>query len=61
MPSAAIGVAAYGAGTLIFKDKGTNSINLNEEENLYEILKHAKELTKQLKDLSNQLDKETNY
>lgn len=49
---------AYGAGTLIFKDKETNSINSNGEENLYEILKQAKELTKQLKDLSNQLEKE---
>ena len=55
LPSVAIGCAAFGAGTLIFKDKNID-LSLENEDNLYEILKKAKEMTKQLSDLSNKIE-----
>lgn len=57
IPSLAIGIVAYGAGNLIFKEKGLE-VNLNNQDNLYETLKKAKEMVKQLNDLSYKLEKQ---
>ena len=55
LPSLAISAAAYGAGTLIFKDK--NKIDLSiDKKNLYDILKEAKEETLQISDISKQIE-----
>lgn len=55
VPSAIMGVIAYGAGTLIFKDK--NKEEVFENESLYDILKKAKEMTNSLYKLSNRLER----
>ena len=55
LPSLAISAAAYGAGTLIFKDK--NKIDLSiDKKNLYDILKEAKEETLQISNISKQIE-----
>jgi len=41
LPCLAMGVTAYGAGTLIFRNKNS-SLQINKNENMYEILKEAK-------------------
>lgn len=57
LPSVAIGGIAYGAGTLIFKDKKKEEISLNTD-NLYDILKLASERTSELEKISKQLEDE---
>jgi len=57
LPSVAIGGIAYGAGTLIFKDKKKEEISLNVD-NLYDILKLASERTSELEKISKQLEDE---
>lgn len=55
VPSLAISAAAYGAGTLIFKDR--NKIDYSTKNtNLYEILKNAKAQTVQIDNISKQLE-----
>lgn len=57
IPSLAISVAAYGAGTLIFKDKNKNKLDLSiDKQNLYDILKTAKEMTAQINSISSQIE-----
>ena len=55
IPSLAISAAAYGAGTLIFKDKTKFDIS-SEHKNINEIIKEAKEMTSQLNSISKQLE-----
>ena len=55
IPSLAISAAAYGAGTLIFKDRGKIDYS-TKNTNLYEILKNAKSQTTQIFDISKQLE-----
>ena len=55
IPSLAISLVAYGAGTLIFKDNNKSS-SLTKGENLYEILKNAKSQTSQIFAISRQLE-----
>lgn len=56
LPSAAIGVAAYGAGSLIFKDRTkidlSDDISLNDKEDL----KKAKNMVTKLRELSTKLE-----
>lgn len=57
LPSVAIGVAAYGAGTLIFKGKDKNKLDISiDKQNLYDILKEAKDMTAQINQISKQLE-----
>ena len=59
IPSLAIGIAAYGAGMLIFKDKDKNKLDVSiDKENLYDILKEAKDETMQINNISKQLEDE---
>ena len=55
IPSLAISAAAYGAGTLIFKDRSKIDYS-TKNTNLYEILKNAKSQTTQIFDISKQLE-----
>lgn len=55
LPSIAIGIAAYGAGVLILKDKDKISLSV-DNQNLYDILKKAKEMTAQINQISKQLE-----
>lgn len=55
VPSLAISAVAYGAGTLIFKDRSKIDYSTNNT-NLYEILKNAKSQTTQIFDISKQLE-----
>ncbi len=55
IPSLAISAAAYGAGTLIFKDRTKFDIS-NEHKNINEIIKEAKEMTSQINSISKQLE-----
>ena len=55
VPSLAISAAAYGAGTLIFKDRSKIDYS-TKNTNLYEILKNAKSQTTQIFDISKQLE-----
>lgn len=55
LPSLAISIAAYGAGTLIFKDKNKLDLSI-DKQNLYDILKEAKEKTLQINNISKQLE-----
>ncbi len=55
VPSLAISVVAYGAGTLIFKDRSKIDYS-TKNTNLYEILKNAKSQTTQIFDISKQLE-----
>lgn len=58
IPSIAIGVAAYGASTLITKgreDKNKLDISI-DKQNLYDILKEAKEMTTQISRISMQIE-----
>ena len=58
LPAAAIGVAAYGAGTILFKNRTkldfSENITLQDKEDL----RKAQEMIKNLKDLSNKLESE---
>ncbi len=57
LPSAIIGVAAYGAGTLIFKGKNANKLDISiDKQNLYDILKEAKEQTAKINQIAKQLE-----
>lgn len=55
LPSLAISVVAYGAGTLIFKDRNKLDLSI-DKQNLYDILKDAKEKTLQINNISKQLE-----
>ena len=55
LPSLAISAAAYGAGTLIFKDRNKLDLSI-DKKNLYDILKEAKEETLQISNLSKQIE-----
>lgn len=55
VPSLAISAAAYGAGTLIFKDRNKLDLSL-DKKNLYDILKEAKEETLQISNISKQIE-----
>lgn len=55
LPSLAISASAYGAGTLIFKDRNKVDLSL-DKQNLYDILKEAKEKTLQINNISKQLE-----
>ena len=55
VPSLAISAVAYGAGTLIFKDRSKIDYS-TKNTNLYEILKNAKSQTTQIFDISKQLE-----
>ena len=56
LPAAAIGVAAYGAGTLLFKDR--TKIDLSDDITAQdkEDLKNAKEMVTQIRDISTRLE-----
>lgn len=58
IPSLAIGVAAYGAGTLITKGKNDkNKLDISiDKQNLYDILKEAKDMVAQINSISKQLE-----
>ena len=58
LPSLAISAVAYGAGTLIFKDRSKLDLSI-DKENLYDILKDAKEKTSQIDNISKQLEDKT--
>lgn len=55
LPALAISAAAYGAGTLIFKDRNKLDLSL-DKKNLYDILKEAKEETLQISNISKQIE-----
>lgn len=56
LPSAVIGVAAYGAGILIFRDKKKIDISDNFEMEDRIAIKEAKELTIKMQNISKQLE-----
>ena len=57
IPSAVVGVVAFGAGNLIFKDSSKKEINSSyAKENIYDILKQAKEQISELKRISLQIE-----
>lgn len=56
LPSAAIGVAAYGAGILIFREKKKIDISDNFEMEDRIAIKKAKELTIKMQNISKQLE-----
>ena len=51
LPAIAIGGIAYGAGTLLFKDREKEEIIFNAD-NLYDILKIASQRTEELEKIS---------
>ena len=55
LPSLAISAVAYGAGTLIFKDRNKVELSI-DKQNLYDILKEAKEKNLQNSNISKQLE-----
>ena len=55
LPSLAISAVAYGAGTLIFKDRSKLDLSI-DKSNLYDILKEAKEETLQISNISKQIE-----
>ena len=55
LPSLAISAAAYGAGTLIFKERNKLDLSI-DKKNLYDILKEAKEETLQISNISKQIE-----
>ena len=57
LPAAAIGVAAYGAGTLIFKDR-KNKLDISDDITFQdkEELRKAQEMVKRLRDISTKLE-----
>ena len=55
LPSLAISAAAYGAGTLIFKDRNKLDLSI-DKKNLYDILKEAKEETLQISNISKKIE-----
>ncbi len=57
IPSLAMSVAAYGAGSLIFKDKNKKNIDFSiDKKNLYDILKEAKSMTTEIDNISKKLE-----
>ena len=56
LPAAAIGVAAYGAGTLLFKDRTKIDISDDISSDDKEDLKKAQERIKYLRDISTKLE-----
>ena len=57
LPSILIAGVAFGAGNLVFNKRGNvTKLTLDSEKNLYEILKEAKENTKQIEEISKQLE-----
>lgn len=56
LPSAAIGIAAYGAGILIFRDKKKIDISDNLEIDDRIAIKKAKDLTTKMQNISKQLE-----
>ena len=57
LPSLAISAAAYGAGTLIFKDKTKVDLSVDQKETA-EMLKQARENTVKISNISKQLEDE---
>lgn len=55
LPSLTISAVAYGAGTLIFKDRNKLDLSI-DKKNLYDILKEAKEETLQISNISKQIE-----
>ena len=55
LPSLAISAVAFGAGTLIFKDRNKLDLSI-DKKNLYDILKEAKEETLQISNISKQIE-----
>lgn len=55
LPSLAICAAAYGAGTLIFRDKKNVDYSI-DKTNLYDVLKQAKERTAEINNISKLLE-----
>ena len=55
LPSLAISAVAYGAGSLIFKDRNKLDLSI-DKKNLYDILKEAKEETLQISNISKQIE-----
>ena len=55
LPSLAISAVAYGAGTLIFKDRSKLDLSI-DKSNLYDILKEAKEETIKIFNISKQIE-----
>ena len=57
IPSLAMSVAAYGAGSLIFKDKNKKNIDFSiDKKNLYDILKEAKSMTTEIDNILKNLE-----
>lgn len=56
IPSLLIGLTAYGAGTLIAKGTESKIDISTNKQNLYDILKDAKEKTNQINNISKQLE-----
>jgi len=56
LPAAAIGIAAYGAGTLLFKDRTKIDLSDNIKEQDKEELKKAQDMVKKIKDISTKLE-----
>ena len=56
IPAAAIGVAAYGAGNLLFKDRTKIDLSDDISENDKESLKKAKDMIIKLRDISTRLE-----
>ena len=61
VPSLAMSAVAYGAGALIFNgiENSKNNLTIKNEDNLYEILKKAKDMTAQINNISKQLEDKT--
>lgn len=55
LPSLAISAAAYGAGTLIFRNKKNVDYSI-DKTNLYDVLKQAKERTAEINNISKLLE-----
>ena len=56
IPAAAIGVAAYGAGNLLFKDRTKIDLSDDISENDKQNLKKAKDMVTRLRDISTKLE-----
>ena len=55
LPCLAMGVTAYGAGILIFKDRN-KTLQIDKNENMYDILKEAKNQISELENIPNVLE-----
>ena len=57
LPSVVIGVAAYGAGAMVVNGLEKNKLDIStDKQNLYDILKEAKDRTSQINHISKQLE-----